>query len=210
MESLCIFMALQWSRVPAFRPKVLDVAYKINRANMARALRNPASWRRVLKRLNVPFDSPEADYDRMREFVESEQYSLSGDNEWYIQQGIESATTIAPSLQKRHWHAYVSQKGSFIASDNPVVLDGGKKEMVGFANAEVVVYPLNRHVVLCGARLDVTPVTLSEILIARLNTLMMLTAHEQVFSWKSDFCWLDHSEHYQTDWRLFEKDRFPI
>ena len=181
---------------------------------MARALRNPASWRRVLKRLNVPFDSPEADYDRMREFL----WSLNSIpypatmNGTYSKE-LKAQPRIAPSLQKRHWHAYVSQKGSFIASDNPVVgFDGEKKEMVGFANAQVVVflYPLNRHVVLCGARLDVTPVTLSEILIARLNTLMMLTAHEQVFSWKSDFCWLDHSEHYQTDWRLFEKDRFPI
>ena len=35
MESLCIFMALQWSRVPAFRPKMLAIARKINRANMA-------------------------------------------------------------------------------------------------------------------------------------------------------------------------------
>ena len=81
MESLCIFMALQWSRVPAFRPKMLAIAHKINRENMARALKNPAAWKKVLKKLNVPFDSPEADYDKMREFVESEQYSLSADKE---------------------------------------------------------------------------------------------------------------------------------
>ncbi len=208
MDSLCIFMALQWARVPAFRPKMLAIAHKINRANMARALKSRASWSRVLKKMNVPFDSPEADYDKMREFVESEQYSLSAEKEWYIQQGIESANMIAPSLQARHWQAYVSKKGSFIASDNPVVLEGGKKEMVGFANAGVIIYPLSRHVVLHGTIVKMAAAPLTEMLIARLNTLMMLTANEQLFSWKPDFCWLDHSEQYQTDWRLFARDKF--
>jgi len=210
IESICIFIAFQWSRVPAFRPKMLAIAHKINRANMARALRNQASWKRVLKKLNVPFDSPEADYDKMRDFVESDQYFLSADKEWYIQQGIESANMIVPPLLTRHWHAYVSQKGSFIASDNPVALEGEKGEMVGFANAGVVIYPLSRHILLCGTKLDMTPAPLSELLIARLNTLMMLKAHEQVFSWKPDFCFLDDSEHYQTEWKLFAKDRFSI
>ncbi len=146
----------------------------------------------------------------MREFVESEQYSLSADKEWYIQQGIESANMIVPPLLARHWQTYVSEKGSFIASDNPVVLEGEKREMVGFANAGVIIYPLSRHVLLYGTKLNMSAVPLNEMLIARLNTLMMLKANEQVFSWKPDFCWLDHSEHYQTDWRLFAKDRFAI
>jgi hypothetical protein len=136
--------------------------------------------------------------------------SLSGDNEWYIQQGIESATMIVPSLLARHWRAHVSQKGSFIAFDNPVVLEGEKREMVGFANAEVIIYPLSRHVLLYGTRLQTSVAPLNEMLIARLNTLMMLKANEQVFSWKPDFCWLDHFEHYQTDWRLFANDGFAL
>jgi hypothetical protein len=42
-----------------------------------------------------------------------------------------------------------------------------------------------------------------EMLTARLDTFMMLHAQEQVFSRKPDFCSLDHSEQYQTDWKLF-------
>jgi len=106
---------------------MLAIAHK-SIGEHARALKSRASWSRVLKKMNVPFDSPEADYDKMREFVESEQYSLSAEKEWYIQQGIESANMIAPSLQARHWQAYVSKKGSFIAPTIPWCLKAGKKK----------------------------------------------------------------------------------
>lgn len=158
--------------------------------------------------MRIPLDRPEADYGKMKEFVESEQYSLSVDNEWYIQQGAESIKTTAPALLSRHWQAYVSQRGSFIASDNPVILEGEKRGPIGFTNAAVVFYPVSRHILLHGTRIGMTAAPLTEKLIARLNTLIMLNAHEQVFSSKPDFCWLDHHERYQTEWKLFDRDRF--
>jgi hypothetical protein len=44
--------------------------------------------------------------------------------------------------------------------------------------------------------------------IARQNTFMMLTAEEQVFSSAPNFCFLDETDGYQTDWRLFSKEKF--
>lgn len=208
LEGLCFFMAIQWSRVPAFRSTMLDIAHRVDKANMAKALKSRDSWKRMLKKLRVPLDNPEADYDKMKDFVESEQYSLYAENEWYVQQGIESIQIAFPSLLSRQWQTYISQKGSFIASDNPVVLDSEKNQMIGIANAEVIIYPLSRHVLLQGTRFEASRQFLNELLIARFNTLMMLSAHEQVFSWKPDFCWLSHSERYQTDWKLFAKDKF--
>ena len=210
LECLCVFMALQWSRVPAFRPKALEIAYKINRANMKRVLKSPASWGRMLKKFKISPDAEGADYGKMKKFVESEQYSMSASNEWYVQQGLESAETILPSLSSRHWNAYVSQKGSFIASDNPVVLEAENRKLIGFENADVITYPLSRHVFLLGTKVGMSFAPLTEKLIARLNTLMMIKAHAQVFSSKPDFCLLDHSERYQTDWRLFAKEQFDI
>jgi hypothetical protein len=210
LEGLCMFMAIQWTRVPAFRPKMLSIAHTVNRATMKKVLKSPASWRRLLKKMNQPLDSPEADYQKMRAFVESEQYSLSADTEWYVQQALEGAHTIIPSLLKRHWQVSISRNGSFIASDNPVALDGEKKQKIGFANAGVVIFPSSRHIVLHGTLSKLRPLHLTEMLIARLNTMMMLHAQEQVFSSRADFCWLDKAEHYQTDWRLFDRDTFQF
>jgi hypothetical protein len=36
----------------------------------------------------------------------------------------------------------------------------------------------------------------------------MLTAHEQVYSHCPDFCWLDETGAYRTDWKLFSKEKF--
>lgn len=113
-----------------------------------------------------------------------------------------------PSLLKRHWQVSISKNGSFIASDDPVALDGEKRQMVGFTNARVIIFPVSRHVVLHGYVSPLQPIQLTEMLIARLNTMMMLHAQEQVFSRKPDFCWLDKAETYQTDWRLFDRSAF--
>jgi len=151
-----------------------------------------------LKEAEAPLDSPEADYHKMREFVESEQYSLSAEAEWYVQQALQGAQAIIPSLLNRHWQVSISRNGSFIGSDDPVALDGEKSQMVGFANAGVIIFPVSRHVVLHGYVSLLMSIHLTEMLIARLNTMMMLYAQEQVFSSKPDFCWLDKSERYQT------------
>lgn len=208
LEGLCAFMAIQWTRVPAFRPTMLSIAHRVNRANMKKALKSPASWKKVLKKLNESQDDPAADYQKMREFVESEQYSLSADTEWYVQQALVGAQTIVSSLLKRHWQASISRNGSFIASDNPVALDGEKRQTIGFGNAAVVIFPVSRHVLLHGYKSKLAPIHLTEMLIARLNTMAMLHAHEQVFSSKPDFCWLDKSERYQTDWKCFDRSTF--
>ena len=102
----------------------------------------------------------------------------------------------------------VSPSGSFIASDNPVILEGPKRVMMGFENAELISYPVSRHVVLWRTLLPVRPPLMSRKFIARLNTLALLRAEDQVFSNVPDFCWLDENRQYQTDWKLFSKDKY--
>ena len=208
LEVLCAFIALQWTRVPAFRPKMLRIAEKVNRATMDKVLKNPESWRRTLKKMKVSLDAPEADYHKMREFVESGQYNLSADDEWYVKQSLEGAEAIIPTLLRRHWQTLTSQKGSFIGSDNPVALDGERRKMIGFANAEVIIFPISKHVVLYGTLSRIRSIPTTEMLIARLNTMAMLHAHEQVFSRRPDFCWLDEAERYQTGWTSFEREKY--
>jgi hypothetical protein len=208
LEGLLGFMAIQWVRVPAFRPTILGIADSIHRAKMSEFLRSPESWAQMLKEADIPADSPGADYERMREFERSGEYSLSAETEWYLMRAFEGAKTIIPLLLARRWGASISRKGSFIGSDNPVVLDGPKGGMVGFKNAEIVTYPVSRHVTLYGTKLVEKSPFVNQMYIARQNTFMMLTAGEQVFSSVPGFCWLDETEAYQTDWRLFSKEKF--
>lgn len=98
-------------------------------------------------------------------------------------------------------------KGGFIGSDNPVVMDGPKGELVGFKNAEIVLFPLSRHVLLFGANRRVKPMPATYRRVAAVNTFTMLTADEQVYSHAPDFYWLDENRNTQTDCRLFSKEK---
>ncbi len=112
------------------------------------------------------------------------------------------------SLMARRWAISSSKSGSFIGSDSPVALDGPKGVKVGFKNAEIVTYPVSRHVLLYGTKVAVMPPFVSRKYTAYWNTFAMLTAEAQVYSHTSDFCWLDETHRYQTDWRLFSKEKF--
>jgi Protein of unknown function (DUF4238) len=152
-------------------------------------------------------DSPGADYEKMREFQRSRQYSLSAETDWYVMRAFKAAETIVPSLIDRQWGLSLSRTGSFIASDNPVALDGPSGQKIGFKNAEIALFPIGRHVFPHGTKVRVRQPRVSFNYIARMNTFMMLTADEQVYSHIPNFCWLDESGKYQTDWKLFSKEK---
>lgn len=207
MDSLLWFMAIQWVRVPSFRPTILAIADAITRSRLSIALKSRESWAAALKEAGIPADSPGADYDGMREYERSGQYSLSAETEWYMQRAFSAAESIALSLRARHWTTSFSNSGSFIGSDNPLGLDGPKGQKVGFKNADVVIYPVSRHVLLGGTNVAVMPPFANRRYIAGMNTFMMLSAEAQVYSHAPDFCFLDDAHKYQTDWTLFSKGR---
>jgi hypothetical protein len=212
LRYLLYFAAFEYIRVPAFRPVVLKIADSLHRSWMSKALASQASWARMLKKAGISVDTPGAAYDEMlafeRDVIKAGEYSLSAENEWYLSRGFQAAATaIFPSLAARSWGAMVSESGSFIGSDNPVMMDGPKDAMIGFKSADVVFVLVNRHLLLYGTRARVRPPPVSRKLIARHNTFAMLTAEEQLFSHVPDFCWLDEVSNYQTDWKLFCKEK---
>jgi hypothetical protein len=208
LEGLVRFMATQWVRVPAFRATVLAIADSFHSSQLSIALKSRESWAAALNDIGASSDSPGADYDTMREFQSSGQYSLSAETEWYLQRGLAAVETIIPLLRARHWWTFFSKSGSFIGSDNPVALSGPKGVTIGFKNAEVVTYPVSRHVLLYGTSVAARHPFVNRKYIARVNTLTMLTAEEQVYSYEPDFCWLDETHKYQTNWTMFSKDKF--
>ena len=213
LDGLLLFAAFQYVRVPAFRPVVLKMADSLHRGWMKEALKSPKSWAKILKKAGIPADTPGASYKDALEFerkvIDAGEYSLSAENDWYLMRGFSAAEgSIIPSLRARHWGAYISSSGSFIGSDNPVMMDGPPGQQIGFKSAEIVMFPVNRHVLLYGTSVSVRPPSVSRKRIARHNTFTMLTADEYVYSHVSDFCWLDENNLYQTDWRLFSKEKF--
>jgi hypothetical protein len=208
LGSLIVFMAIQWVRVPAFRPVVLGIMESTMQSNMSDALSSPEAWSQTLRDAGIPNSSPGSDYHKMREFIESGDYSFSAPNDWYIKTGFTASLDVIDSLEKKSWGVAISENGEFIGSDNPIVLDGPAGEKMGFANAGVIIYPVSRHVVLYGTASPVSLQAMNRTDVARHNTFMMITASDYVFSHRSDFIWLDENEQCQTDLSLFHKERF--
>ncbi len=208
LEHLCLFMAVQWIRVPAFRPKMLEIADSFHRSWFQEALKSRESWVQALNDAGISVDDPAADYEQMLKFERSGRYSLSAETDWFLRRGFQGVETIARNLRSRHWGACISRKGSFIGSDNPVAMDGPKDVKIGFKTAEIVAYPLSRHVLLYGTNVRVKTPFVNQLFIAHKNTFAMLNSDEQIYSPAPDFCWLDAAGSYQTDWQLFSKDAY--
>lgn len=206
LEDLFVFMALQFGRTPAFRPIAVKMAERIVRDQLKECLVSPEAWDKKLKEVGIPPGRPGAGYEEVTEFLGTDgALALSAKTEWFCKVAFQSVETILPELRKRFWSARLNPSGSYVASDNPVVLDGDKNCGIGFGNADFVMYPVNRHLLISAinVRPRVEAVTPNEI--AHLNTLTMIRADERVYSHTEEFCWLDENRTYQTDWRLFDR-----
>jgi len=208
LDLLLQFIAYQWVRVPSFRPIILGVADRITRERMAEELRTPGTWRAALIRAGIDPEEPGSDYESMKEFFESGEYSVSAETAWYLQRAFAGVDKILEGLRNRYWGTSFSPAGRLIASDNPVVLDGERNEMVGFGNAEVVIYPVSRHILLSGTtvRLKAPPMNFNYF--ATMNTMMLLRSEAQAYSHIPDFPWMDETRHLQADWQRFAKNRY--
>jgi len=208
LEGLLTFMAIQWTRIPTFRPTVLGISDSFTRAEVGKSLASPESWQAALTAAGIPTDSPGSEYEKMREFQQAGEYKLTAETEWYLIEAFKAAEVIVPLLRARHWQTMISPSGSFVGSDNPVILDGSSKgEMVGFKNAEVVVYPISRWLMLWGTKDFYQQPRMTRKNIAFLNTLTMVAADEQIYSAARNFCWMDENRQYQTDWTLFDREK---
>ena len=142
-----------------------------------------------------------------REVIETGKYTVSAENDFYLVRGFKvAARSIYPALKARYWWTLISPTGSFIGSDNPVVMDGPKNQMIGFRSAEVVIFTVNRFLVLYGTNVPVRRPLANRKFIASHNSFTMLTAAEQLYSHVPDFCWRDPTGHVRTDWQSFSRE----
>lgn len=208
LEPLLYFIAVQWARVPAFRPLVLDIIDGLSREWIAKKLETRGAWRKALVEARMDPNSPGAEYDKLKKSFDDKAYTLVAPTDWYVLRALKAVESVLPGLHKRHWTTYVSPSGSFIGSDNPVIIEGPKGVKQGFENAELISYCVSRHVALWGTLLPIKREIVSRKFIAKMNTLSLLKTDGQVFSHVPDFCWLDSNRKYQTDWELFSKEKY--
>lgn len=208
LDALLQFMAFQWVRVPRFRPYALQILDSLTRRGIAEYLQSPDTWRAGLIEAGIDPDGPGADYERSRAFLESRKFDIVAETDWYMERAFKDVQGIVPLLRQRFWGTSFSEKGRFVASDNPVGLDGPRGEMVGFKNADVVTYPVSRHVFLTGTLQRVKRPSFTFNYAAQLNTMVLLMSDAQIYSHVPDFCWADANRRGQTDWRLFSKNHF--
>ena len=85
-------------------------------------------------------------------------------------------------------------------------MDGRKGQRAGFKSADIVIFTVNRFIALYGTNAPLLRPLVNRRFIAKHNSFTMITADKQIFSHASDFCWLDATDHIQTNWRSFSKD----
>jgi hypothetical protein len=208
LDALLQFIAFQWARVPKFRPFVLQILDRSTREKLDEELQSRETWIAALRKAGMDPDAPGADYEGMKRFFESGEYNLVAETEWYVDRALHAVDDVLPLLRERFWGTSITANGRFIASDNPVCLDGPKGQQVGFKNAKFVLYPVSRHVLLMGTMAPVGRPVMNFKHMVQMNTMMLLTADSQVYSHLPDFSWLDEHRRHQTDWRLFSRSNF--
>ncbi|HTF71775.1 MAG TPA: DUF4238 domain-containing protein [Edaphobacter sp.] len=205
LDYLLAYMAIQWVRVPAFRSLAERITDTIYRSKLDEAVKTPESWTDHLEKSGIPLDSPGADYERAFAFQKTGAYTFSVENDWHLKKAFQTAANMIPALENRYWNTYVSFAGDYITSDNPVAIDGEKDTMVGFMNAEIITFPVSRHLMLIGTLEPCMVTPYSDELVAQYNTFYMITAPEQLYAHRADFPWMDENGIVQRDWSRFDK-----
>lgn len=118
-EKLLLFAAIQFVRVPAFRPFILRIADSIQQTKIAEALDSPERWARAMELAGIDQNAPGAGYEDMldykRNVLDKGEYSISAENEWYLERGLQAVQrSILPSLMARSWQPFVSPSGNLI------------------------------------------------------------------------------------------------
>lgn len=201
-DYLLEFMALQFIRTPSFRTTIDRTVD----AKLQKALSSEEHWEQALRENGIPLDRPDVEYGKVKASNQKGEPFYSGDNLYYLLYGAKFAEDIAATFRARYWNWIIDQRGGFIASDNPVGLDGPSDGPMGFNEAAVVVYPVCRHLLMCGVHHWQPSRDASRNLVAEYNTFAMLGA-EQVYSYRENFEFLDERRERQRDWKLFDREK---
>ena len=176
LSSLIVFMAIQFIRVPAFRPILHGIADSFLRSELAEALATPESWEQTLRAAEIPAGAEGSDYQRMREFFESGDYYLTLENDWYLKSGFTAANDVMESLEKRHGRLRSATKGTSSLRTIPWSWTGLREKEWGLRTQQWCSIPSAGILCSMGTRTPTRDPVMRSADVARHNTFMMMTA----------------------------------
>jgi hypothetical protein len=101
LEDLLTFMALQWVRVPAFRPRVFALMDSLMRDHFNESLESPETWSAAMAKARIPPDEPGSTFEEIKAFQASGDYSLKAETEFYLVEAFKGNGGNRPSPETK-------------------------------------------------------------------------------------------------------------
>jgi hypothetical protein len=202
-EILMNFVALTYARVPSRRPVLEEPMERMLKLAMAIYVETPERYQSLVDAYNKahPDESIKgSDYEEQRRFVQQDNFRIRFSQNWHLENLNIEMSQVIPMLARRRWSLLVADKdaGSFICSDNPVVLTWTKPirgpwRSPGFGMRDTVVaFPLSRQVALIGlTEGSQGTARASARSVARVNSLLISFADRYLYCTYGDISWLD-------------------
>lgn len=192
-------IALMATKNPRLRQQMADVRANAAKMIMDLATSTKERWEaqvRAAKRDGFLAADAPADYERMREFIERDEYTIETPTMEHLRIELSVAETLMPHIADRHWLLFSAPaESSFITSDHPVGLmwskpsERGHLPPPGFGLTEtLVVFPLSKELAMIGAfEMYDEERHADELRVAEINGSVFLNSTRQVYSRDSSF-----------------------
>jgi len=165
----------------------------------------------------------EIPYEQMKEFYESDEYTISLNTEHHIAMELQSHDVVLRTLADRKWKLYITNedKGFFVTTDRPVVLTWNHPEEMpvmmrdspGFGMTETdLIFPLTKELLLVGSFEGEDAVLEAPAeFVAFANMRMIRYSHGQVYAAKRSFPYIGpdrrfyNDRHFMEQWEPYRK-----
>ena len=206
LHHLVFFIANLWARARIFRSSIEKFVSDVGKKTVATTLATRERWEATVARMKeAGLTLPATDYEGMKVFVESEEYTISVDRGWLVGRMFASTVSLFDLLVHRRWVLYASAESdpasAFVTCDEPVGLHWlvpmSRMYPPGFGLTKTVVtLPLTRRCYLQGYLPPDLSIESQEALlvspthVARCNTRTIEHASDLVMAPNRDFHWL--------------------
>lgn len=211
---LITFVAFSAMRVPRVRKVFSDPVKHMLKKTLLMSLSTPERWRDAVERMKrdgVDLGK-NTSYEKMKEFAESDRYTIEIDNAWHLKTLVDAVKNVYPLLRNRHWRLLITadvREGSFISSDDPVGLVWTSEDVptfygpgFGMPDTEVTL-ALSKRLAIAGSFEGTSGIVMAHRgSIAAINSRTAVGARN-LYSAQEDFFWVDMGKNIREG-KLFE------
>lgn len=206
---------------PAMRESIRQFHEQISKVMMSMAVATPERWAsqvRQMKRDGYLPEDADTDYEKMRDFIERDQYKINLYTGRHLQLELETFDKILPYIFGRKWMLLKAPKGTtgFITSDHPVCLMWSDPKMragnhpvgLGLRRTQIL-FPISNELALMGAfEAENMEGDVPEHMVAQINGSILLHAKRQIYARESDFVYqLKHHRRMMRGNELLKDER---